>query len=508
MINTVRFLVLAMGLAFAPSGMVPAGSAQTWNQSDQQILNQLDRLTRDARQFDRVIDAALGRGADWMNPNPVETDIDELVIGLTDTARHLREHVARRQVIDYDVQDVLIRGARIDEFMRKNSFSTQVENSWLTVRRELDDLAKGFNLKWDWNAPNTRQTQGPAYYSQLSGTYRLDPARSDDVVRIATQATRSLSAADRNRVEENLANRLEPPTTISLDRNGGSVSIASEKAPRGTFTIDGVPRTETNPNGTTSTVRASFYGDQLAVTTTGNRGRDYTVTFEPLESGNSLEVTRTLEVPALPTPVVARSVYRRTSERPDWDVYRDSPTSGRGTAVVPAGTILSGRLDTALGSKTSREGDRFTMTLDSPASFRDATLEGVVTRVKSGGGRNELIFDFERIRFRDGRTQEFEGALSQVRTPNGKVIEIENEGSVNAGSSQSTNAVKGGAVGAAIGAIIGAVAGGGKGAAIGAAVGAGAGAGTVYVVGSSVDLPRGTEVQVVSQPLGVQVVRR
>ena len=72
---------------------------------------------------------------------------------------------------------------------------------------------------------------------------------------------------------------------------------------------------------------------------------------------------------------------------------------------------------------------------------------------------------------------------------------------MNAGTSQSTQALKGGAVGAAIGAIIGAVAGGGKGAAIGAAVGAGAGAGTVYVVGSSVDLPRGTEVQVVSQPL-------
>ena len=68
------------------------------------------------------------------------------------------------------------------------------------------------------------------------------------------------------------------------------------------------------------------------------------------------------------------------------------------------------------------------MTIDSPSAYRDATLDGVVTRVKTGGGRNELIFDFDRIRFRDGRTQEFEGALSLVRTPNGKVIEIENEG--------------------------------------------------------------------------------
>ena len=160
MLKSIQFLVLAMGLALAPSGTVPAGSAQTWNQSDQQILNQLDRLTRDARQFDRVIDAALGRDADWMNPNPVADDIDQLVIDLTDTARHLRDHVTRRQVVEYDVQEVMIRGTRIDEFMRKNRFSSQVETSWLTVRRELDDLAKAFDLKWDWNRP-TRQTEGP-----------------------------------------------------------------------------------------------------------------------------------------------------------------------------------------------------------------------------------------------------------------------------------------------------------------------------------------------------------
>ena len=497
MMKNARFLVLAIGLVFASFATAETGTAQSFTQSDQQILNQLDRLIRDARQFDRAIDVALGRDADWINRNPVADDIDQFVIDLTETARHLREHVTRRQVVDYDVRDVMIRGARIDEFMLKNRFSSQVENSWTNVRRQLDELARAFNLNWNWKNPDTRQPQGPTFYSELSGTYRLDPARSDDVARVAAQATRGLPAAERDRVQENLTARLGPPTYISLDRSGRNVSIASEKAPRGTFTIDGVPRTETNPNGTTSTVRASFYGDQLAVTTTGSRGRDYTVTFEPLESGNGLEVVRTLEVLALQAPVTARSVYRRTSERADWGIYRDP----RATAI-PVGTILTGRLETAMGSRTSREGDRFTVTLDSPTPYRDATLEGVVARVKSGSGRNELIFDFDRIRFRDGRTQEFEGTLSLVRTPNGKVIEVETEGAVDAGGSRSTNAVKGGAIGAAIGAIIGAIAGGGKGAAIGAAVGAGAGAGTVYVVGKSVDLPRGTELQIVSQPLG------
>lgn len=501
--GSVRFLVLAAGLSLAStSGVVPAGASQVYRQTDQQTLALLDRLSRDAGQFDRLVDTAMGRNPNRpTNPTAIESDVDELVNQLVDTSRHLREHVVRRQAIDSDVQEVMVRGARIDEFMRRNRFAAEVETSWTTVRRELDDLARAFNVNWDWSRPNMQPSPGPAYYSQLKGTYRLDTTRSDDVNRLAAQATRTVAPADRQRVETNLAARLEPPTTLALDRNGRTVSIASEKAPRGTFDVDGVPRSETNPNGTTSTVRASLYGDQLSVTTTGSRGRDYTVTFEPLSSGNELEVTRSLEVTGVAAPVTARSIYRRTADVPDWNLYHAPAAPAPVNPAVPVGTTLTGHLNTALGSRTSKQGDRFTMTVDSPGAYRGATLEGVVTRVTSGNGRNELIFDFDRIRLSDGRTREFEGAVSQVRTPNGKVVSIDNEGAVRTGSSQSTQTVQGGAIGAALGAIIGAVAGGGKGAAIGAAVGAGAGAGTVYAVGSSVDLPVGTEVQIIAQPV-------
>ena len=88
-----------------------------------------------------------------------------------------------------------------------------------------------------------------------------------------------------------------------------------------------------------------------------------------------------------------------------------------------------------------------------------------------------------------------------MRTPDGHVIEVDRDGDVHAGQTRTDQAVQGGAIGAAIGAIIGAVAGGGKGAAIGAAIGGGTVAGTVYAVGHDIDLPRGTEVRVVAQPV-------
>jgi hypothetical protein len=184
-------------------------------------------------------------------------------------------------------------------------------------------------------------------------------------------------------------------------------------------------------------------------------------------------------------------------------VFAPDPDPAGG--LIPAGTIVVGTLDVPLGSGTSREGDLFSLTVTGPRPFQGAVIDGVVSRVNvaNGSNRKELIFDFERIRTRDGRVAPFEGILSQIRTPDGRVISVDTQGVVQGGSSRSNQVVTGGAVGAAFGALIGAIANGGKGAAIGAAAGAGAGAGMAYAVGGDLNLPRGTEVQVLSQAVWV-----
>jgi uncharacterized protein YcfJ len=97
---------------------------------------------------------------------------------------------------------------------------------------------------------------------------------------------------------------------------------------------------------------------------------------------------------------------------------------------------------------------------------------------------------------RDGRSYNFAGILESVRTPNGDVVRVDNEGAVRE-SDQTKTTVTRTAIGSAVGAIIGAIAGGGKGAAIGAAIGAGTGAGSVYVQGrNDIDLQSGTEITV------------
>jgi uncharacterized protein YcfJ len=107
-----------------------------------------------------------------------------------------------------------------------------------------------------------------------------------------------------------------------------------------------------------------------------------------------------------------------------------------------------------------------------------------------------MTLDFDNIRTRDGRTYRFAGILETVRTPEGDVVRVDNEGAVR-DSNQTNKTVQRTAIGTAVGAIIGAIAGGGKGAAIGAVIGAGAGAGSVYIQGrNDLDLSAGTEVTV------------
>src|SRR6185503_10435197 len=115
------------------------------------------------------------------------------------------------------------------------------------------------------------------------------------------------------------------------------------------------------------------------------------------------------------------------------------------------------RLNNFLSSRTTRPGTRFSLTVQSPAQYQGAVLEGVVIRAdQTSSGRSDLVFDFDTIRFRNGRTSEYSGVLSAIRPPDGTTIYVNSENVVR--PSQTDEVIQRGAIGAAVGAIIGALA--------------------------------------------------
>ena len=483
------------------------GNNNNYNLSDIQMRQLVERLYTRSTTFSRNLRQDLNR-ASYNDRNSIDEARSQLSSFETSLVQ-LRNRVNSRQSSSSDVRTLLDRAAFLNNFVADRQLSYQTENNWSSLRTDLEQLASAYNIAWNWsntNVPGGDFSGGSR--RDLTGTFRLDSSRGDDVRRAIDDATRTLSQAERQRVYDSLLRRFDSPQMIAIDRRGTSVTIASTRAPQINFIADGREQVETTPQGRSVRVRANLSGDALTITRTGERANDFTVTFDPSSDGRELLVTRTLYSDRLTQPVTVRAYYERTSDVAQLNVYdtnREDTGVGVGTGtvagdfVIPNGTQLVGVLNSDLSTQNATEGQRFTMTVRSPGQYDGATIEGQVVSINRGGrvsGRSEMTLDFDTIRLRDGRSYRFAGILESVRMPNGDVVRVDNEGAVR-DSDQTNKTVTRTAIGTAVGAIIGAIAGGGKGAAIGAVIGAGAGAGSVYVQGrNDLDLTAGTEMTV------------
>ena len=484
--------------------VTPTVSQSPYRVSDMEVRQLIQRIEDRASRFRDSLSYALDRSR--IDGTRREDNINEFVRDFDDATSRLRDRFNNRLSTSGDVQEVLDRAARIDNFMRRNRLDTRTQSDWASLRADLDTLASYYSVAWNWNNPATPSFGiGTTAANRLTGTYRLDASRSDDPRDAAERATRTLPYADRQRTLDALTARLESPDRLAIERRGRTVIIASSRSPQITFEADGRESVEQMPNGQTIRARATLNGEQLVVTTTGNRGSDYEVTFNPIDNGRRLSVTRRITTDNLNRPVVVQSTYDKISEIAQFDIYDGGsavPSTGAtsGDFVVPNGTTLVAVLNDNLTTAQARDGDRFTMTVQSPTQFEGAVIEGHVTDVSRSGrilGRSGMTFNFDSIRLRDGRTYKFAGFVQNVRTASGETVNVDNEGTVQEGDSRGSTTAQRAAIGTALGALIGAIAGGGKGAAIGAIIGAGAGAGSVYVQGrDDLELLSGTEVTV------------
>jgi hypothetical protein len=168
------------------------------------------------------------------------------------------------------------------------------------------------------------------------------------------------------------------------------------------------------------------------------------------------------------------------------------------TVTIPAGTLLTVRVDKTLSTENVMPGDSFPGTLDGPLvvdgaviAERGSRVEGRVAESDPGGRvRGTAMLALELVR---------------LNTSDGQRIRLQTDSFTRtAERSTKKDAAKIG-IGAGLGAAIGAIAGGGKGAAIGAAAGGAAGTGAVLGTrGEAAEIPAETRMTFrLSQPLTI-----
>lgn len=494
------FLLLVLGTT-----AIEAQTQPTYRGTLRSVRQLILRIENRSVVFQNNLNSSLARNP--LNRNRAEDNITNFASDFDVAVSQLRDRFERRESTAADVQEVLNRASSIDNFLRRNSLDTRTRNSWALLRTDLNLLARAYNVTWtpgNVYPPGSTGNNYPPASNRLTGTYRLDASRSDDPRDAAERATRNRPNYDRDRLLNSVTARLESPDQLAIDLRGRTVTIASSRAPQITFEADGRERIETTSNGRTIRARATLTGNQLVVSSTGDRGSDFSVTFAPLDNGRRLSVTRRVYAEGLTQPVVVQSTYDRSSEVAQFNVFTGpgnypGTVSSSGDFIVPNGELVVATLNDPLSTRSAREGDRFTMTVRQPSNYDGATIEGHVSHVERSGrltGRSVMTLTFDNIRLRNGSSYRFAGILESARSLSGDTVRVDNEGTVR-DDSQTTRTGQRAAIGTAVGAIIGAIAGGGKGAAIGAIVGAGGGAGSVYAQGrNDLELPTGTEITI------------
>ncbi|HSP64445.1 MAG TPA: hypothetical protein VLQ90_15755, partial [Pyrinomonadaceae bacterium] len=298
----------------------PVNTSQSPRLSDSQLNELIQRIQTGGDKFRSSLSDAFGQSR--YNQTTSENNINDAVRDFKNATDQLRSRFDSRQSVASDVEHLLEHATPIDTYMHNNRLTNRAQNDWVTLRGDLNTLAGAYNL----SANGADRQPGYNSSSRLNGTFRLNSSRSENPRDVADRATRNLSNNERQDIYDRMLARLESPEMLAIERSNSTVTLASSRARQSTFEADGVARQEQLSNGRSIRVTATLRGDQLSVSSTGYRENDFSVTFEPIENGSRLRVSREIYSDRLNQPVVVTSIYDRTSDSAQWNIYNGSGT--------------------------------------------------------------------------------------------------------------------------------------------------------------------------------------
>ena len=172
-------------------------AGQPYRVSDKDVERILRRIEQQSDRFRSSLDSSLDRSR--LNGTNREDDINSFIKDFYEQTKNLRDRFDDHKSTAPDVEAVLERAARIDDFMRRNRAASKAENDWSTLKGNLDELASAYNVSWRWEG----YTAAPTGIVSPTGTtvggvpYRVSDNDVEKILRrIEQQSDRFRSALD------------------------------------------------------------------------------------------------------------------------------------------------------------------------------------------------------------------------------------------------------------------------------------------------------------------------
>ena len=172
---------------------------QPYRLSDKDVEKIIKRIEQQSDHFRSSLDSALDKSR--FNGTNREDDINSFVKDFYQETKKLRDHFDSHKSSSPDVELVLQRAARIDNFTRRYPLSSRAQQDWSTLKSYLDELAAAYNVSWRWAGYQGYEGNAAAVEYPRSTPvglpYRVSDREVEKVLRkIEQQSDRFRSALD------------------------------------------------------------------------------------------------------------------------------------------------------------------------------------------------------------------------------------------------------------------------------------------------------------------------
>lgn len=153
-LNLFTFVILTIGLT--TTAMSVQAQTRPYRVSDRNVQYLLNRIESRTDIYKRDLNKALDSSR--LNNTDSEDMVMNYVTEFENATDALKQKFDAKNSVIADVEDVLNRGAYINQFMKTTRLSVTAQRSWTSIRTDLTTLARYYSITGDWTNPAITNT--------------------------------------------------------------------------------------------------------------------------------------------------------------------------------------------------------------------------------------------------------------------------------------------------------------------------------------------------------------